>query len=90
MKHFGPEDTQLHGYPGHPELELAVLRLHSLTSNPEHLKFAEYLLSARGVKRADQGGESYFIHEAFKRQDSTVAHTMDDVHDMRYVDRSSH
>ena len=30
---FGPDDNQLHGYPGHPEIELALMRLYDVTRN---------------------------------------------------------
>lgn len=78
-KALGPDSNQLHAYPGHPEFELAVLRLYSLTKDPNHLEFGEYLLSERGVKRADQNDESFFVHEAKKRDDYIVPHTMDSI-----------
>ena len=31
---FGPEQGKLHGYPGHPEIELGLLRLYDLTHDP--------------------------------------------------------
>lgn len=65
---FGPNPDQLHGYGGHPELELAMLRLYSATKDPRHLKFGRYLLEERGQKRADQGGETYFVWEAKERR----------------------
>lgn len=70
----------LHGYPGHPELELAVMRLYQTTKDPEHLAFAEYLLSSRGQPRQDQGGESFFIYEAKQRADEVVPHTLDNIY----------
>lgn len=60
MSTFGPNLDQLHGYGGHPELELAMLRLYSATKDPRHLQFGGYLLEERGQKRADQGDETYF------------------------------
>ena len=69
MKTFGPDPDQMHGYPGHPELEFALLRLHAVTQDPRHLKFAHYLLSERGVRREKQGNEPYFVYEARKRDD---------------------
>ncbi|WVR07709.1 hypothetical protein IAU60_004751 [Kwoniella sp. DSM 27419] len=61
----------------HPELELAVLRLYSVTQDPKHLEFGKYLLSARGVQREDQNGKSYFVYEAECRHDEVIPHTMD-------------
>ncbi len=80
-KHFGPDENQLHGYPGHPELELAVMRLYALTQDPRHHEFAKYLLSARGVKREDQGGKSYFLHEGDVREDITHGSNIDSLDD---------
>ncbi|WP_210498112.1 beta-L-arabinofuranosidase domain-containing protein, partial [Pantoea ananatis] len=34
---FGPEEHQLHGYPGHPEIELALMRLYEVTQQPRYL-----------------------------------------------------
>ena len=86
MDTFGPGPNQLHGYSGHPELELAVSRLYHVTKDPRHLAFATYLLEARGTKAADMDGESYFIWEAKQRRDNdqVVAGTMDEVSDLWY------
>ncbi|OCF78892.1 hypothetical protein I204_00836 [Kwoniella mangroviensis CBS 8886] len=84
MHHFGLADNQLHGYPGHPELELAMLRLYSLTQDRRHLQFAKYLLEARGVKRDDQRGDTYFVWEAKHRKDEIVPPTMDTIEDVWY------
>ena len=77
IKHFGPNQDQKHGYPGHPELELAVLRLYALTGEKRHLDFGTYLLEARGVKREDQDGVSYFPYEAKSRASDPLPTTMD-------------
>ncbi|EKG17518.1 Six-hairpin glycosidase-like protein [Macrophomina phaseolina MS6] len=45
---LGPQPHQLHGYPGHPEIELALLRLYKTTHNPKHLELAAYFLDERG------------------------------------------
>ncbi|KAF2105479.1 hypothetical protein BDV96DRAFT_617774 [Lophiotrema nucula] len=37
---FGPGKDQIHGYPGHPEIELALLRLHERTGNARHFELA--------------------------------------------------
>jgi DUF1680 family protein len=34
---FGPGENQLHGYPGHPEIELALMRLYDVTQEPRYL-----------------------------------------------------
>lgn len=90
MRHVGPNEGQLHGYPGHPELELAVLRLYAVTKDPKHLAFGQYLLAARGVKREDQGGDHYFVYEAKVRKDELHYHTMDSLEDQRRVRQVMH
>ena len=46
---FGPEPGKLHGYPGHPELELALVKLYGVTGNEKHLRLAKYFVDARGT-----------------------------------------
>lgn len=45
---FGPEETQLPGFPGHEELELALMKLYRHTGDPETLKLARYFIDQRG------------------------------------------
>lgn len=54
---FGPEEGQNHGYPGHQEIELALVRLYRVTQDKKYLKQAKYFLDIRG------GGENYFLVE---------------------------
>lgn len=81
MNHFGPESDKKHGYPGHPEIELAILRLYQATKDQRHLDFARYLLSERGVTRSDLDEKRYYVWEAEQRQDGVYPHTMDDLND---------
>lgn len=62
---FGPNQGQLPGYPGHPEIELALLRLYHRTKNPKHLSLAKYFLTERG--KLNEKGEHYYHIEAKKR-----------------------
>ena len=48
MSTFGPDQQQLHGYPGHPEIELALIRLFKATDEPSYLRLARYFLEERG------------------------------------------
>ena len=47
---FGPGEQQLHGYPGHPEIELALMRLFDVTQEPRYLALAKYFVEARGTQ----------------------------------------
>lgn len=47
---FGPGDTQLHGYPGHPEIELALMRLHEVTQEPRYMTLVNYFVEQRGTQ----------------------------------------
>ncbi|KAF2228042.1 hypothetical protein BDZ85DRAFT_210397 [Elsinoe ampelina] len=61
---IGPETGKLHGYPGHPEIEIALIRLHQVTKNPEHLALAQYFIEERGAIR---DGKHFFAAEAEAR-----------------------
>ena len=65
---FGPRDDQLHGYPGHPEVELALLRLYDHTKNPKHLALPRYFITERGNPSGVEG-KNYFDWEAALRGD---------------------
>jgi len=54
---FGPEDGKLHGYPGHPEIELALVRLYYATGVSRYLNMAKYFIDERG------GTPNYFLEE---------------------------
>jgi len=45
---FGPNEGQKRGYPGHPELELALVRLYRATGNERYLNLAKYFIDERG------------------------------------------
>ncbi len=47
---FGPEEGKKKGYPGHEELELALVRLYQVTGDPKHLALAKYFIDQRGQK----------------------------------------
>jgi len=85
MKTFGPAKDQLHGYPGHPLLEMAILRLYNITRDPAHLDFAHYLLAARGVKEPDQNDKTYYVWEAEDKRDDLVhPSNFDSIQDVWY------
>jgi len=45
---FGPGPNQKHGYPGHQELEIALIKLYRLTGDKKHLDLATYFINERG------------------------------------------
>lgn len=47
---IGPEDGKIHGYPGHQEIELALVKLYEITNDEKHLKLAKYFIDERGKK----------------------------------------
>ena len=44
---FGKEEGKIDGFPGHPEIELALIRLYHVTDEPRYLKLAKYFVDAR-------------------------------------------
>ncbi|KAJ9652012.1 hypothetical protein H2198_008754 [Neophaeococcomyces mojaviensis] len=67
-KTFGPGKHQIHGYPGHPEIELALLRLYHRTNNPKHLELASYFIHERGNPSGVEGVH-FFDAESRQRGD---------------------
>ncbi|TDN57282.1 glycoside hydrolase family 127 protein [Scandinavium goeteborgense] len=47
---FGPGENQLQGYPGHPEIELALMRLFEVTQEPRYLHLVNYFVEQRGTQ----------------------------------------
>lgn len=45
---FGPEEGKIHGYPGHQEIELALIKLYRITNKREYLETAKYFIDVRG------------------------------------------
>lgn len=65
---FGPGKAQLHGYPGHPEIELALLRLAARTGIEKYFSLAQYFITERG-NPCGQDGRHFYDVEAEKRGD---------------------
>jgi DUF1680 family protein len=47
---FGPEPGKKSGYPGHPEIELALVKLYRLTGETRYLALAKFFIDERGQK----------------------------------------
>lgn len=58
---FGPNEGQKRGYPGHPEFEMALVRLYRATGEQRFLDLATYFIDERGQQ------PSYFDQEALAR-----------------------
>jgi len=54
---FGREEGKCHGYPGHQEIELALIRLYEVTGRRAYLETAKFFIDCRGV------GKNYFLEE---------------------------
>ncbi|MDE7279474.1 MAG: glycoside hydrolase family 127 protein, partial [Oscillospiraceae bacterium] len=59
-KHFITEKHE--GYPGHPEVELALLKLYRATGEKHCLELAEHFINARG----ENGGDFYKKEKALR------------------------
>ncbi len=60
-KVFGPGEGQLQGYPGHEEIELALIKLYRHTGDKNNLLLARYFIEERGRS------PHYFDLEAVRR-----------------------
>ena len=60
---FGKEDNKLHGYPGHQEIEIALLKLYELVGEKRYLEMAKYFIDTRG--------RNNFFEEEFAKRDET-------------------
>ncbi|MDS0528301.1 glycoside hydrolase family 127 protein [Clostridium sp. SHJSY1] len=47
-RNFGPEESKIHGYDGHEEVEIGLAKLYSATENENYLKLSKYFLEQRG------------------------------------------
>ena len=45
---FGPEEGKKRGYPGHEEIELALVKLYRVTGEERYLRLSQYFINERG------------------------------------------
>lgn len=72
---FGKEEGQIHGYPGHEEVEVGLIKLYKVTGEKRYLEQAKYFIDERGTEpnyirkeEAERNGEPEFFPE-FKDYD---------------------
>lgn len=63
---FGAEDGKCHGYPGHQEIELALVKLYRVTGEKRYLSLANYFIRQRG------GKPNYLLEEMAGRKGNNV------------------
>jgi len=70
---FGPGENHLHGYPGHEEIELALVKLYHQTGEQRYLDLARYFIDERGQqphyfdveaqRRGEAPGQAHYGHD---------------------------
>jgi len=85
---FGPEPSNRQGFPGHQEIELALVKLYRLTGKAAYLDLAKYFLDQRGrglTLRQYPPGNRFAIyndptqiqaHKPVLEQDEAVGHAV--------------
>lgn len=58
---IGPENGKIHGYPGHEEIELSLVKLFLTTKEDRYLRLAKYFIDERGK-------EPHFFDEEIKKR----------------------
>lgn len=68
---FGREPGKLRGYPGHQEIELALVKLYRVTGEERYLRLSQYFVDERGqephyfdIEEKRRGNTGYFGHIA--------------------------
>ncbi len=75
---FGTEEHQNHGYPGHQEIELALVKLYRVTKNRRYLEQAKYFIDVRGHQ------PNYFLEEIEKTNGEDIFNPELKVYDPAY------
>ena len=73
-REIGPEEGKKHGYPGHPVIEMALMRLYEVTGDPKHLKLARYFVDQRGQKPLYFEQEDAQNHNRFHWKDGPLGY----------------
>ena len=75
-KNFGPGENQLHGYPGHELIEMALVKLYDITNQKHYLELAKFFIDERGKEPL------YFMEEC--RKNNNPCHWVDGVFKFDY------
>lgn len=75
---FGTGEGQIHGYPGHQEIELALVKLYRKTGERCYLNTAKYFIDERGrsphyFAQEIKARNGAYLHEDFKGYDLKYA-----------------
>ena len=81
---FGREEGKIHGYCGHEEIELALVKLYRATREKRYLELSRYFVEERGRSphifkkpRDGRGGIDYYqAHAPVREQKEAVGHAV--------------
>jgi DUF1680 family protein len=86
---FGPEEGKRRGYPGHEEIEIALVKLYKVTGNKRYLNLASFFIDERGrqphyydIESAERGEaprasyEYQQAHKPVREQTKVVGHSV--------------
>ena len=65
---FGAGEGKKKGYPGHEEIELALVKLYHATGKAEHLSLSKYFIDQRGVS------PHYYDEESIARRENPTSY----------------
>lgn len=63
---FGAEEGKRKGYPGHQEIELALVKLYRVTGQKRYLRLAQFFIAQRGRQ------PNYLLQEIARREDAGI------------------
>ena len=66
---FGGEEGKIPGYPGHPEIELALVKLYHATGERRYLDLAKFFVDERGKEPLYFDIEKNRLHECIRPPD---------------------
>ena len=78
---FGPEEGKIRGYCGHPEIELALVRLYKATKNEKYLELSKYFIDERGR-------QPYFFEAESLARDVDTTKTANQTRHLKYFLKS--